>query len=295
MDEKLRQEIALHRWAVIAEAADTRLASSERGAVVRAIAAREHAHPDGTRRRCSRGTVDRWLRAHKAGGLDGLRPSPRSDTGKVRAMPELFAEAAALRLELPGRSAAQIASILYHRHGVRVADRAIRGQLRRAGLHRAALNAAPKAYGRYEASRPNERWVTDVLAGPYVPYPKRDGSVRARLFLIVDDHSRLLADGRFFARENARACQDLLRRAITRRGIPDILYCDNGAPFANAWLARTCAVPGIRLIHSKPYSPARAGETGKTQPVYPGGVPGRGLPPRDRVPRRAERPVRRVG
>jgi hypothetical protein len=33
----------------------------------------------------------------------------------VRAHPELFAGAAALRLELPGRSAAQIASILYHR------------------------------------------------------------------------------------------------------------------------------------------------------------------------------------
>ena len=60
-----------------------------------------------------------------------------------------------------------------------------------------------------------------MLIGPWVPYPKRDGSVRARLFLIVDDHSRLLVDGRFFARENARACQDLLRRAITRRGVPE--------------------------------------------------------------------------
>ena len=87
------------------------------------------------------------LRAWRAGGVDGLRPSPRSDTGKVRAMPELFGEAAALRLELPGRSAAQIASILYHRHGVRVAERTVSGQLRRAGLHRAALKAAPKAYG----------------------------------------------------------------------------------------------------------------------------------------------------
>ena len=29
--------------------------------------------------------------------------------------------------------------------------------------------------------------------------------------------SRLLVDGRFFAHENARACQDLLRRAIARR------------------------------------------------------------------------------
>ena len=113
MDEKMRQEIALHRWAVIAEAANMRLTSGERGSVVRAIAARPHAHPDGTVRRYSRGTIDRWLRAWRAGGVDGLRPSPRSDTGKVRAMPELFGEAAALRLELPGRSAAQIASILY--------------------------------------------------------------------------------------------------------------------------------------------------------------------------------------
>jgi transposase InsO family protein len=192
--------------------------------------------------------------------VDGLRPAARSDTGKVRAMPELFAEAAALRLELPGRSAAQISSILYHRHGIRVAERTIRGQLRRAGLHRAALKAAPKAYGRYEAERPNERWVTDVLVGPWVPCPRRDGSARARLFLIVDDHSRLLVDGRFYDRENARLCQDLLRRAITRRGIPDILYCDNGAPFANAWLARTCAVLSIRLVHSKPYSPQGRGK-----------------------------------
>ena len=108
---------------------------------------------------------------------------------------------------------------MYHRHGITVSERTVRGQLRRSGLHREALAAEPKAYGRYEAARPNERWITDVLVGPWVPYPRREGSARARLFLIVDDHSRLLVDGRFFAYENARACQDLLRRAITRRGI----------------------------------------------------------------------------
>jgi putative transposase len=63
MDEKMRQEIALHRWAVIAEAANPGLSAGERGSVVRAIAARQHAHPDGTVRRYSRGTIDRWLRA----------------------------------------------------------------------------------------------------------------------------------------------------------------------------------------------------------------------------------------
>ena len=152
------------------------------------------------------------MAAGVAGGLAALKPAERADTGAVRSHPELFGEAAALRLELPGRPAAQIASILYHRHGIAVAERTVRGQLRRAGLHREALAAEPKAYGRYEAARPNERWITDVLAGPGVPWPRRDGSARARLFLIVDDHSRLLVDGRFFAHENARACQDLLRR-----------------------------------------------------------------------------------
>src|SRR6266496_3193944 len=164
MDHKGQEAIALHRWAVIAEAASGRLAASERGALARQIAARAHTHPDGSARRYSRGTIDRWLRAWRAGGLAALKPSPRADTGTVRAHPELFAEAAALRLELAGRSAAQIASLLYHRHGIRVHER-------------------------------------------------------------------------------------------TRRGQPQVFYCDNGAPFSNAWLARTCAVLGIRLVHSRPGYP----------------------------------------
>src|SRR5262249_26795637 len=113
---------------------------------------------------------------------------------------------------------------------------------------------------RYEAGAPNERWITDVLVGPWVPFPRRDGSARARLFLIVDDHSRLLIDGRFYGQENARACQELLRRAVVRRGVPEGLYADTGAPFSNRWLARTCAVLGIRLVHSRPYSPEGRGK-----------------------------------
>ena len=165
-------------------------------------------------RRYSRATIDRWIRAWRRGGLDALRPETRSDTGAVRAHPELADEAAALRLELPTRSAAQISRILYARHGIRVAERTVRGQLARRGLTREALAAEPKAFGRYEADRPNERWITDVLVGPWVPHPKTPTSVRAKLFLLVDDHSRLSVHGRFFAHENARACQDTLRQAI---------------------------------------------------------------------------------
>jgi putative transposase len=287
MDHKEQEQIALHRWAVIAEAANGRLTARERGALVRQIAARPHSHPDGSQRRYSRVTIDRWLRAWRAGGLGALRPTDRSDTGVVRAHPELFAEAAALRLELPGRSAAQIASILYHRHGIKVSERTVRGQRRRAGLHREALAAEPKAYGRYEAARPNERWITDVLVGPWVPWPRLDGSARARPFLIVDDHSRLLAGGRFYDRENARACQELLRATITRRGLPEVLYCDNGA------VRQRVAGSHVRSTRHQigafqAIFPGREGEAGETEPLYPGGVPRRGRPPRHRVTRPAQ-------
>src|SRR6204780_3623854 len=179
VDHKGQEQIALHRWAVIAEAAGPQRTAAGRGARPRQIAARAHAHPDGSSRRYSRGTIDRWLRAWRKGGLDALKPWPRADTGVVRADPGLSAEAAALPLALPGRSAAQIASILYPRHGIAVSQRTVRGQLRRAGLPREALAAEPKAYGRYEADPPNERTSTDVMHRPWVPPPRRGGAAGA--------------------------------------------------------------------------------------------------------------------
>ena len=86
------------------------------------------------------------------------------------------------------------------------------------------------------------------------------GSKRAKLFLLVDDHSRLLVHGRWTAEENTRAGQDVLRAAIVRRGLPQQLYVDNGAPYANAALQRCCAVLGVHLVHSKPYSPQGRGK-----------------------------------
>ena len=198
--------------------------------------------------------MDRWIRAWRAGGLEALRPKDRSDAGVVRRRPELLEEAAALRLELPTRSAAAIADIIWHRHGVRVPERTLRSQLRRRGLHKEALAAEPKAFGRYEAAAPNDRWITDVLVGPWVPHPKVAASIRAKCFVVVDDHSRLLVHGRFMGAENTRAGQDVLRAAIVRRGLPSVLYADNGAPFANHHLARTCAVLGIRLLNRSPAS-----------------------------------------
>ncbi len=77
MDNRQQQQIALHRWAVIAEAAGGRLTAAERGQLVRQIAAHAHTHPDGSARRYSRGTIDRWLRAADRSDSRSRRPARR--------------------------------------------------------------------------------------------------------------------------------------------------------------------------------------------------------------------------
>jgi len=136
----------------------------------------------------------------------------------------------------------------------------VRAHLRRKGLDRASLGTQPtRVLGRYEAERPSQRWTGDVLTGPSVPHPRTHGSKRAKLFMLVDDHSRLLVHGRWVAEENTRAGQDVLRQAIVRRGLPEALYVGNGAPCSNAALGRCCAVLGIRLAHSRPGRPPLTG------------------------------------
>jgi putative transposase len=99
-----------------------------------------------------------------------------------------------------------------------------------------------------------------VLVGPFVPWPKAPGSVRARLFLIVDDHSRLVIGGRWMGDETLRAGQEVLHAAILRHGLPDQLYTDNGSSYSGAELARSCAILGIRLLHSRPGMPQGRGK-----------------------------------
>jgi len=254
------EALALWRYHLIAEALDPRLSGRERGLLVRGVAAGEHVTPGGEPRTISRNTLDRWIRAYRAQGLAGLRDRPRSDLGSARVDPALLDEALRLRLEQPARSAAHISEIIRTRHGVRIAERTLAEQFRRRGFTRGELIRDGRTFGRYEADAPNERWIGDVLVGPFVPHPRAPGSVRARLFLLVDDHSRLLVHGRWVGNETLRAGQEVLHAAILRRGLPESLYLDNGSSYRGAELARSCAILGIRLIHSRPYAPEGRGK-----------------------------------
>ena len=250
---------ALFRYGLVREAAEDSLTARERGALVRELAAKLHAHPTEGLRQVARGTLDRWIRAYRRGGFEALKPARREV--EPRTDPAILAQAADLRREAPERTGAQIAEILRRLHGeVAPAERTVQRHLARAGLRRGGATAQA-GFGRFEAERPNELWVADALHGPLVAV-ERGGKARRKAicFAILDDHSRLIVGARFEPAETELRLERTLRAALEARGVPDALYVDNGSPFASGQLQRACAVLGIRLIHSRPGRPQGRGK-----------------------------------
>jgi putative transposase len=255
-----RTNEALHRYAVIREAADARLKPSERGALVRAAAARLHPDPLGRLRSHGRSTLDDWIRAYRRGGFEALKPKLR-ESGPLTD-PAILEQAVELRREEPGRSGAQIAAILAALHGSAAPSaRTVQRYLARKGLRRGQGGAERVGFGRFEAERPNELWVADALHGP-VAATQRGGNVKRKAicFAILDDHSRLCVGAYFEPAETELRLERTLRAALQSRGVPDALYVDNGSPFASEQLQRACAMLGIRLIHSRPGRPEGRGK-----------------------------------
>lgn len=245
-------DIALFRYALVRQAADRRLAKSERGALVRALSAQSHTGPGGEPVMVSRTTIDRWLRAYRKGGFAALRPGPRKVEPRTPA--GVLELACQLRKEDPFRSAAHIASLLRASEGWSPHERTLERHFRALGLTRAALTAASTVHGRFQADRPNEIWTGDALHGPVV------GKKKAVLFAFIDDCSRLVTGHRWAHSEDTLAAQAALRRGVLSRGLPSTVYLDNGSPFVSRQLLRSLATLGVRLVHSRPGRPEGRGK-----------------------------------
>ena len=247
------QEVGLFRYRLITEAVNDQLSTKQRGRLVREIAARTHAGPFGAPVQFSRATLDRWIRDYRAGGFAALVPTPRRVLPGTP--PQILELAVALKTEAPDRTAAQVAAVLAAQGGYAPSARTLQRHFAAAGLTRVRPDGAPLAvFGRFEAERPNARWVGDALHGPQVAGRK------AILIAFLDDHSRAVVAARWGYAENAVALRETLQVALSARGRPSQCYVDNGAMFIDAGLKRACAVLGIRLTHSQPGRPAGRGK-----------------------------------
>jgi putative transposase len=244
--------VGLFRYALVRSAADPALSPRERGALVRELATAEHVGPFGEPVRVSRPTLDRWIRAWRVGGFDALVPDERRV--QPRTQEQVLDLAAALKREKPHRTAAQVRRVVVAQLGWAPSERTLQRLFERLELNTRPDGRAPRAFGRFEASRPNERWVADALHGPKV------AGRNTYLFAVIDDYSRLLTGYRWGHSEDTLRLEAALRTALACRGVPSSFYCDNGSAFVSKQLAYACAHLGIRIVHSQPGRPQGRGK-----------------------------------
>ena len=247
-----QRDVALFRYSLIREAADESLSTRQRGALVRSLAGREHAGPNDRRVRVARGTIDRWIRAYRAGGFEALTPTSR--TGEPVTERRVLDLATSLKREVPRRTAAQVAQIIATAQGGGPSARTLQRHFARLGLNTRPDGSAPAAFGRFEAAAPGDLWTGDALHGPLI------GGRKTYLFCFIDDHSRALVGYRWGHSEDTVRLEAALRNALASRGVPRAVYLDNGSAMVSKQLLRACASLGIRLVHSRPGKPEGRGK-----------------------------------
>jgi putative transposase len=246
------EQVALFRYQLIREAADPGLTTRQRGRLVRELAAAGHPGPFGQAVRVSRPTIDRWIRAWRAGGFAALAPPPRQVTPRTDG--QVLELAAGLKRERPARTAAQIARVLRAQCGWSPSPRTLQRHFERLELNTRPDGRPPVVFGRFEAAAPNERWTGDALHGP------RAAGRKAYLFAFLDDHSRAVMAGRWGYFEDTIRLAAALRPALAARGVPHSIYVDNGSAFVDAALKRAAARLGIKIVHSMPGKPEGRGK-----------------------------------
>lgn len=125
----------------------------------------------------------------------------------------------------------------------------------RPGEVRAAVAREHRETRSYEATHVHGLWHLDFhVASRKVLLP--DGSwVTPRMLGVIDDHSRLICHGQWYATETAGDLVHGLSQAIQKRGLPRRLLTDNGAAMVAAETVEGLVALGIVGDTTRAYSP----------------------------------------
>jgi putative transposase len=260
------ETVALFRYGLIADLRDLRPGDRSLHTHLAEKAAREYEIPGTTRRHVAVGTLRDWLYAYRRGGFEALKPRPRRDVGRARALPQPVADAlCALKEEAPTFSVQLLIATARQRGliplGLEVAPATVHRLLTAHGLMARPPEApTSKDRRRFAFALANDLWMSDVMHGPTVVDEEDRRRHKTYLIALLDDATRVVPYAAFARSENIAAFLPVFARAIQRRGVPARLYVDNGAAYRARHLALVCAKLGVTLIHARPYQPQAKGK-----------------------------------
>jgi len=207
-------------------------------------------------------TIESWYCDYMRGGLDALKPGYRADKGSSR---KIDAELAEKILEVKKAYPKAPNTVIYDKL---IEDGIVKeGQISLTTLYR-FLNSSnckniqeteeKKEIKRFAHQYINELWYGDVMYGPYI----QEGRKKKPTYLMayIDDASRLIAHAEFYYTQNFEALRHSFKEAVLKRGIPTLLYTDNGKIYRSQQFEFMCANIGCSLIHSKPFVASSRGK-----------------------------------
>ena len=245
-------EIAYFRFGVIAPVIQGTFSDASEAAFYRRIAREELTLPDGSRRKYSPDTLEKWTSLYRKNGMDGLMPKSRRDKGVSRVIDDdTAAEIARFQTIYPHASGVAIYAHLVENGFLSpvVSVRAVQRFLKEKDMYH-PRDIVVRERRAFEMERFGQLWQADTAFLPNIT--GKDGrSRRTYVVMIIDDHSRMIVGGEIFYHDNAVNYQKVLKDAIASFGIPDKLLMDNGSPYKNGQLSFILGNLAIKEKHAR--------------------------------------------
>lgn len=259
MTNEDREQIALFRYGLIAPLLNGQVASSQE--YLAEICGKVHDVPYYGRKEFTPKTIQCWLRTYRSQGFVALKPKGRSDRGASRVLsPELKEHIIALRQKYRLLSAMLFYETLISEGVVspdKVSYHTVYRLLKAQNLLERDVKPSQERK-RFAYDKVNVLWQGDMSVGCYLVIGGK--KYKTNLFAFIDDCSRLIPFAQFFFTEKFDSMKTVLKEALIRRGIPKMIYVDNGKVYHAGQLHLACASLGITLTHTQPYDPESKGK-----------------------------------
>ena len=261
MDAKQREAIGLKKFSIISPVINGQVDSNIE--YFSKVASEPIEMPGIGARRYAAKTLQGWLAEYRRYGLEGLVKEYRSDKGQSRKIDaELGGKIIEAKLQSPGMPV----TVLYERL---IADGVIDPTaISRPTLYRYIEDmnikgafteqADEKEARRFSHEHVGDLYQADVLYGPHIKIGGK--TLPTYLHMIIDDCSRYPMYSQFYLSQNFETLRHCFKEAVLRRGVPRLLYTDNGKIYRSQQFEFICASLGCTLLHSQPFVPQGRGK-----------------------------------
>ncbi len=203
-------------------------------------------------------TISTWYYRYKSNGYTGVIIKPRKDKGSTRKVCiEKIAEAIneVLPCIRPNKKQKLIVAVVYRM----ILEK---GYFKRENLSESTFRAIVRDRNlldnetnkdfrlKFAMLHANEMWQTDTMHGPYVLDSIKGEKRKTYLIAFIDDASRLITHAEFFFHDNEESLATAFQTALSKRGKPQMIYCDNGANYSAKTIQMACLRLGIKLSHA---------------------------------------------